>query len=322
MGTPLERLDPCLGPQAPALRALVERAGPYRTYVSAQQADGLGKGLVRRHDALMNHMLRQAAPEPLPDLSARINLFRQTWAEAGVVHVPGCELLVHHPGFLAAARRLSGHPQVVPTMLYANVLLPGQELPIHTDTPAFVGLDQSNTPEWLLVCMGHSGLFERWRTPTVGAVTFLGGCPGGDFVCFADGPDAPPVRVPAADDTAVVLDPEAGFHGVGRVGGPGHPPPPRDAVAVRLAGDRWQATDGAGRPVGAWAWGQARFSVQWKAQCFPEVAPAPLTRAEAEAALLADLRQRGALGPGEAHPTQAAIQMIQTYVRFPTAPLD
>lgn len=322
MPSPLERLDPCLGPQADALRALAERAGPYRTYVSGQQTEGLGKGLVRRHDALMNHMLSQAAPEPLPDLTARINLFRQTWAEAAEIHVPGCEILLHHPGFLEAARRLSGKAKVAPTMLYANVLLPGQELPIHTDTPAFLGLDQSNTPEWLLVCMGHSGLFERWRTPTVGAVTFIGGCPGGDFVVFPEGPDGPMTRVPAADDTAVILDPEAGFHGVGRVGGKGHPPPPQDAVAVAFDGARWRATDAKGAPVGEWAWGALRFSVQWKAQCYPEAPPAPLTRAEAEASLLADLRGRGVLGEGAPDDTQAALNMIQTYVRFPKAALD
>ena len=50
-------------------------------------------------------------------------------------------------------------------IVYANVVLPGQELSVHTDVPEFRGANRKHEPEWLLVVMPLSGLFERWRMP-------------------------------------------------------------------------------------------------------------------------------------------------------------
>lgn len=324
----VETLSSCLGPEGAArLRAIAEGFGPYRTYVSRPQQSGVGRGLVRRHDALINHvsgLTRAGRSETLAGMAARINLFRQTWAEGDAVLADGCEVLLNHPAFIDGARRLSGRPIAEPCMLYANVLLPGQELPIHTDSPAFHGLDQTNTPEWLLVCMAHSGLFAPWRVPMIGAVTFLGGCEGGDFVTFPDGPDAPATRTPATDDTAVLIDAETVFHGVGRVGGADHPAPPTGGTEVaREAGDRW-VLRGANGDLATYRWGELRFSLQWKARCHhEETAGAPaLTRADAESMLIDDLRERGVLADPLPDETQTALRMIETYIRFPPAALD
>ncbi len=321
----MERLDSVLSDAAfAALRAQVEGFGPYRTYVAAQQQQGLGKGLVRRHDALMNHMIRGGMGEGLEALAARVNLFRGTYAEAQALRVPGGEALFTHPAFLAAAERISGRPVVRPSMLYANVLVPGQVLPIHTDTPAFGALDQSTTPEWLLVCMGHSGLFEPWRTPTVGVVTFLTDSPGGAFVAFPDGPEGAATHTAPMANTAVMLDPELVFHGVARVGGPDAPVPPSapGTWIEHTAGDRWTLR-AKGEAVAEYRWDALRVSFQWKAKCLPADGDAPptLTRAEAEARLIEDLRARGVVGDALPNETQLAVLMIQTYVRFPSAGL-
>ncbi len=326
----METLASCVGVDGAArMRALAEGFGPYRTYVSAPQQDGIGRGLVRRHDALMNHVMsraREGVNEDLQDLSARINLLRGTYAEGGRIFAPGCEVLLDHPGFRQAAHRLSGRAIVVPTMLYANILLPGQELPLHTDTPAFRGLDQTNAPEWLLVCMGHSGLFEDWRTPMIGAVSFFGGCEGGDLVCFPNGVDGPQVRTPAADDTAIVLDSEGVFHGVARVGGADHPAPPSEIgmEIQHVGGDGWVVRS-RGKDVAEYRWGQFRFSVQWKAKCYRSEADRAgadgIAREAAEATMVEDLRRRGALGDALPNETELALRMIQTYVRFPAGAL-
>jgi len=55
---------------------------------------------------------------------------------------------------------------------YANVLLPGQELAVHTDVPEFRGASRKTLPQWLLVAMHHSQLFERWRVPIATGVTW------------------------------------------------------------------------------------------------------------------------------------------------------
>lgn len=326
MSTPI-RVAPCLGASAAAtLRQAAEAFGPYHTYVSAPLGAGLGKGLVRRHDAVMHHYqsrLRAGIAEPLDVFAARTNLLRGTYGERGALGVADAGGLWHHPGYLDAARRVSGRALVVPTMLYANIMLPGQELPVHTDTPVYRGLDQTNAPEWLLVAMHHAGLFERWRVPVVGAVAFFGGCSGGDFIVYDDGA---PTRVAAADDTAIVFDADGTFHGVARVGAPDAPAPRLDVgAAVRhVAGDRWQL-DG-GDPL---RWGDFRFSVQWKARCFADEADRlraeqhseDLTQAEAVATLVDDLRARGVVGDAPPDDTQLALRMIETYIPFPDAPL-
>lgn len=56
-------------------------------------------------------------------------------------------------------------PIIEPSIAYANVMLPGQELAVHTDVPEFRGFDRKVVPQWLLVVMHHSGLFDRWRLP-------------------------------------------------------------------------------------------------------------------------------------------------------------
>ncbi|MCB9548014.1 MAG: hypothetical protein H6706_19530 [Myxococcales bacterium] len=318
------RLEDVLGPEGAAdILALAASFGAFRPYVSSLPASGLGKGLVRRHDALMNHVGAQTRAGRLDDLgtlAARINPFRGTFALGGEACSPAAARVLHHPRVLAAARAVAGTDAVAPDMIFANLLVPGQELPIHTDTPAFVGLDQANTPEWLLVCMAHSGLFRRWHTPTVGAVFFLGGCVGGDFVYYPDGPDAPAARHPVRHDSAIVLDGERLFHGIARVGGPDAPAPPTGpGMGLEPDADGGFTLRAGDKTLGRWPLGALRFSMQWKAKCAPAEAAPPLARADAEALLTADLRARGVIGATPPDDRQLALRMIETYVPFPTA---
>ena len=122
-----------------------------------------------------------------------------------------------------AASRLFGSSLVVPHMAYGNLLLPGQELGLHTDVPAFRGGDRNVLPLWLLVVMRHSGLFERWRIPIATAVAFVGECEGGEFAYYPDGRTGPSVQVKPASGSVIVLDADTVFHGVDRVIGDGTP---------------------------------------------------------------------------------------------------
>lgn len=47
------------------------------------------------------------------------------------------------------------------------VMLPGQELPIHLNTPYFWGADRFTFPQWLLVVMKNSKLFDHLFIPQV-----------------------------------------------------------------------------------------------------------------------------------------------------------
>ncbi|MFT4624469.1 MAG: hypothetical protein ACI8PZ_003128 [Myxococcota bacterium] len=264
---PVAILDPALDPDHLAIAHRLARSAPLRCYVEAPLPDGLGAGLTRRHDALLRHVQGLAARGEMPgmdELSARSNLFRRVWAERGVLHEPDAAPLLGWAGYAQAVRALTGLPQVEPTMLYINALLPGQELMWHTDTPEFVGLDKQDVPEWLLVCMLHSGLFDASRVMVAGGVTFLGAVDGGAFG-WIDG-EARHSLAPA-DGNAILLDADLHPHGVDRVGGPAAPAPPvtPTSALVPVPGG-WSLREGDDE-VAAYGLGEVRVSIQWKARC-------------------------------------------------------
>jgi len=72
----------------------------------------------------------------------------------------------------AAAKRLFYNEAAVtrPYAVYGNVILPGQELPLHTDVPAYRGLDRGVLPSWLLTAMHNTRIFDRWQLKIATAV--------------------------------------------------------------------------------------------------------------------------------------------------------
>src|SRR4029079_5989635 len=121
-------------------------------------------------------------------LGARTNYFRETYAYGEERFVDGVDVLMHCDALLAAARELHGRPVVVPAIVYANMLLPGQELAVHTDVPEFRGANRKVVPQWLLVVMHHSGLFEQWRMPIATGIAYFGDAKGGELAYYPDGP--------------------------------------------------------------------------------------------------------------------------------------
>lgn len=311
------------------LRDLCTRFGAYHVYVEAPVQGGFGDGMVRRHDAAMNHLVtggRFGRMEDPDQVVSRINLFRSVFFEHQEVRLPGIEPLVANVAFAAAAAELTGRPLVRPTMLYANILVPGQELPLHTDTPEYRGLDKWKVPEWFLVVMRHSGLFEEHRKHVTAGVAFFNDCEGGEFVFYPDGPDGAPETVAPRFNTAIHLDVDAVFHGVDRVGGdtaPAPPVTPGSELRYVEGDERWHLSkDGA--ELASYGWSEVRLSVQWKANCYRDEAEAELAtssqHALTEAAvidrLVEDLRQRGRITDRPAD-GELARMMVNEYVKFP-----
>lgn len=326
-------LDPCLADsQADSIRDASTKFGTYRMYVEQPKEDGIGAGLVRRHDAAMNHLKktleRGDSMESLQDLAARTNLFRGTWADEEGNYLAGIEPLFEHEEFIDAARKLIDRPLVEPSMLYANFLLPGQELATHTDTPEYRGLSKKQVPEWLLVVMAHSGLFERWRIKIAAAVAFFAPCEGGDFVLYPDGPNGAIANVPVETNTAVVLDTDEIFHGVERVGAPDAPAPPAEiGMGLSWNGEAWEVGFDGKAPVATYPWGGLRFSLQWKAYGYRDEAEKQLIADHSDDLneqmvidmLVEDLRRREIITDSAPDDTELAISMIDTYVKFPAA---
>jgi hypothetical protein len=321
--------DPLLpGDEADALIALCERFGSYGMYGQQPVEDELGRGLAQRHDAAANFVRtggRFAREEAPATLAARTNYFRETYAYDKPV-VPGIEKFLWNERFVEAARRLYDRPVIRPNIVYANLLVPGQELTLHTDVPEFRGANRTKDPEWLCVVMHHSGLFDRYRMPIATAVSWFGDCRGGDFAFYPDGPKQDPVALPVRHNTAILLDSDSVFHGVDRVADTRDEfPPLRPGMRLLFDGGRdWHVQSDRG-PIAHYTWDELRFSISWKAYCFADEAEErtvdehtdDLSREEIVGALVADLRARGRLQGAVPDGRALALLLIDEYLRFP-----
>jgi hypothetical protein len=313
---------------------LCERYGSYGMYGQKPIEENLGRGLYQRHDAAMNYIRtggRFGRRESFEQLSVRTNYFRETYAYDRPV-VDGIAGFLWHEGFLEAARAIFNRPVIAPAIVYANLLVPGQELAVHTDVPEFRGANRTKDPEWLLVVMHHSKLFDRWRMPIATGVSWFRGCRGGDLAFYPEGADRPPATVPAAHNTAILLDTDSVFHGVDRVAETAEPLPPlRIGMRLTFAGDdRWRVGYGDETVVVRYHWDDLRFSVSWKAYCYADEAERrmveehtdDLTRPQIMASLLADLRTRGRLREDVPNGTDLGLLLIDEYIRFPAPAAD
>jgi hypothetical protein len=319
--------------EAAALVELCEAFGSYGMYGRAPVEEDLGRGLFQRHDAAMNYIQsggRFGRKESLETAAFRTNYFRETYAYAEPL-VPGIEKFLRHDGFIDAARSLYGRAIIVPAIVYANLLVPGQELAVHTDVPEFRGCNRTKDPEWLMVVMHLSGLFEPWRMPIATAVSWFRGCRGGAFAFYPDGPDAPPKTLPATHNTAILLDTDSVFHGVDRVADSAVTLPPLD-LSMRLVYEgngTWRLGNDA-RIVARYSWDDIRFSISWKAYCFADEAELrrvrehsdDLTRDQILELLLNDLRKRGRLQGDVPNGRALALLLIDEYIRFPKPALE
>lgn len=261
-------------------------------------------------------------------LTAHATYFHQRYADARS-SMGSVEPFLEHAGFTAAALKLFGRPLVRPFAVAANVLLPGQALALHTDLPVFRGVDGEKNPAWLVVAMHHSGLFDDWRIPVAtGIAWFGGGARGGDFVFYPDGPYGRSVAVPAAHNTAIVLDADSVFHGVDRVGGNAAELPALPAATeLRWGGDGAWVLDDGRCEVARFGWEELRFSVSWRARCFADEAEErkaserarSLTRERVVEILCDDLRSRGRIGEEALDEAALARTISDEYVKLPPA---
>ena len=327
------RLDPLLEPAlADEMVRLCERFGSYSTYGAESAAEEGGKRrfaaeIPERYDAAI-HFVRTGGRfgrrEDPAVLAARTNYFRETYFYEKPI-APGIEPFLDHEGLRNAARRVHGRPLIVPSIVYANLLLPGQELAVHTDVPEFRGANRTVLPQWLLVVMHHSGRFAAWRRPIATAVAYFNDCAGGEFAFYPDGADAPPAALPVQFNTAVVLDTDSVFHGVDRVRGEDAVPPfRRDMKLAFEGGGVWRLFAGADT-LARYRWDQIRYSVSWKAYCYEDEADRRRTERHEDdlgleqilGELESDLRRRGRLSGPRPDENEFALRLIEEYVRFP-----
>ena len=323
--------DPLLSPEgAEGMMALAESCGSFGTYADEATSEGLGEQLPQRFDVGLYYFDAGIDGTGNPDdeatAASRTNYFRETYAYGDDVLVPGTEVFMNYPGLHQAARELSGCEVVEPAIVYANLLVPGQELAIHTDVPEFRGANRKNMPQWLLVCMLHSGLFERWRIPILTCVSWWGSAGGGAFTFYPDGPQGGRESVRASHNSAIIIDTDRVFHGVERVS---HRRPDLPLIGqhtrLHFCGDQsWQLREGS-EALAEYQWSQIRYSISWKAYCFGNAAEQRSWQDHSDDLSLPvvldvleeSLRDSGMLSGTKPGPTEFAMMLVKAFVSFP-----
>lgn len=327
---PYQTFDPLLSDdEAHAMVSLCQTFGSYGMYSEEALNEGIGEGLPQRFDAAFNFIRtggRFGRVEDLRTLSARTNYFRETYAYGDEISAPGVEPFYRHEGMIEAARAIFGRPVIEPAIVYANILLPGQELAVHTDVPEFRGANRKVHPQWLLVAMHHSGLFDEWRMPIATAVSWFHDARGGDFAFYPGGAEGDPIAHRVRFNTAVLIDTDSVFHGVDRVREVSDSIPPfRSGMKlVHQGGDDWTVREGA-EEVARYRWEQMRFSVSWKAYCFRDEKERRVWREHADDLsvefildrLCDDLRERGRLTGARPANRELAEMIVGEYISFP-----
>jgi hypothetical protein len=332
--TPLMVLDPLLPDEDAEQVVDVWRTFPsYGLYSNESAPARFAPELAQRYDAAVNFVRTGGrfgrTGEPKSVLAARTNYFRETYAYGEEVTAPGIVDFYRHDRLLAAARELHDREVVVPAIVYANILIPGQELATHTDVPEFRGANRKVVPQWLLVVMHHAGLFDEWRMPIATAVCYFGGGKGGEFAYYPDGPAGAPATYKPTHNTAVMVDTDSTFHGVDRVLGD------EEAMfklrpGMRLfydGDDRWSVRDDGGDVISTHETDDIRYSVSWKAYCFTDDTERAAWETHSDdlslelilSRLVEDLVDRGVLSSVEHGLSDADLGklLIDTYVTFP-----
>jgi hypothetical protein len=234
----------------PAVRALIERHGPYRALASYLPVS-----------ATRGKQATAADGGTLP-------WFRGTWAANGRPLVDGAKLILENPRFREAASRLFNTAEVTPNTVVVNINAPMPASAIHVDIPSFRGATRDRYPIQLLQAMGSSGLFESWRIVEAGAVVWLYEGPGGAYDYWPEGLNgAMQSERPPFNNKAIVADNDQMYH---RIGWIGHPSPTIPTISPgahieHIAGSGWMVTD-CGQAVQSYSDEQIRISILWKAR--------------------------------------------------------
>ena len=144
--------------EAATMLRIAEERRVFRTYAEEALNDGIGELLPQRFDAAFNYIQHgidgHGNSDDVSTAAQRTNYFRETYAYGNDIQAAGVEAFFNHPDLLAVAGEVTDRSLVVPAIVYANILTPGQELAIHTDVPEFRGADRKRMPSGYHASLG------------------------------------------------------------------------------------------------------------------------------------------------------------------------
>jgi hypothetical protein len=262
----------------------------------------------------------------------RTHYLRAVYADHGQPLTDGIDQILASDRLVELAHDLFHAETVVPFTVYANVYLPAQALNAHTDVPAFRGASKGQVPPWLLVAMHHSRLFERWRVPVATVVGYPGVCEGGEFSYYRPSPSesvAERITISPTANSAVALDADTIFHRVEQVAGETDmlPELTRGAYLLPARAERWHLRRGDPDPadLATFRAEEIRYSISWKAYCFPDEGAHRVWAEHSDDLALADiipaltglLAERGALPEHGLDKEELAALLIDQFIPVP-----
>ena len=214
--------------------------------------------------------------EPTFDMFLTAN-FRGYFARYGACLYPELEDCFLNHKFLDLARGYWNAQYAIPENMLFNINGPCHSHdPAHLDATEFRGINQKNSPIWLMNTMTKSGLFNRWRAKKAQVISwFYKGGIGGGFTYWPEGPQAEPRRVAAPMwNRAVVVENEMMYHR-GEPNGPVDQRMPKGLAFESLfeadpaVADGWRLRTG-DTVIQTVPAQEMRFLVHWSAQVYAD----------------------------------------------------
>jgi len=360
---------------------MVERVSSYTTFIQdfTAEVENIGEGQPIGKDGTCTHPFLVPSPSQpnLCILPSRLDIGRHFLLTGGYSNhresyarlvsraqtfyshtfdkkleaLPEFKSLFESPKYKQAASAIcaaQGKPVFDPIQLGIILQLPGQEVPAHYDIPWFYGATRFHLPQWLLVVMEQSGLFQDIRVPQIQGVAYLHPwdhrtIQGGGFYFLPQGKEGPIHVIPPATNTAIVLDGSVIVHGTVtyRPDSPKTLPLLKKGNKYRLERllhasnttiaanpTNWALYEGNGAPpLALYQTEDFRICLVWRARCFASEAEkelwasysTKLTVPEVLDALWADVKKRK--GWNDATPLPApldlALLLLDEYVEYP-----
>ena len=282
-------------------------------------------------------------------ISNPLSAEKQAKTTASELDLPELKTLFESSAYRSSALSVCHGLSVLdPFQLGVIIQLPGQQLGVHRDAPWFFGANRFHYPQWLLLVMRGSGLWEHRAVRQVQGVAYLHEWSflseeteeeyqrrnGGEFQYWpTPNTTVPQLHVPVKN-SAIILDGSLIPHGTALFR-----PGQASSLPVHLMNrngtttleyvkgeDRW-ALQVDGRRVKSYALEDVRISLVWRAMCFAskseraryhsydQTINPDITMEEILGTLKDDLRTRGYTTPEDA--LELAILMLEVYVDMP-----
>jgi len=246
--------------------------------------------------------------------------------------------LLEDAAFIELGKSVCPSPTDVLDPFQLNLIaqVPGQTVATHIDGAYFWGATRFDFPQWLLAAMVFSGLFEKSFIHQVQIVGYFhqweDSTRGGDFLFWNTSSDKPLLARPTSR-SANAVDGSKTVHSAGVYMAGERPPlmPPTSLNDLVYNGDGTWSITSDGKVLRTYSEDMLRFSVVYRARCFPNEAERARYHAQTKSDVMSlesilsvfqrDLKERGIRSDFEGiSPYDMGILILDTYITYPYSP--